>query len=149
MGGAGLGPVTEQVEVALVFDHHVAGLAQRHAVDHHVAGDHQAQTRAGPASVQPNQLRAHAAVWPGQRLAHGRLGQSVGQHGAIGERERAGQHGGGRGHGHGVMVIGGHAALKRLGRQDRESRIGTLRLTAHLAVDAGFIGGWGEAQFAL
>ena len=108
--GRRLGPLPQHGQVRLVLDRDIAGLAQRAAVDHHVARDDQPQARAGPAPVQLHQVRSRAIVVGAQRLAHGRLGEPIAQHRAIGQAQGL------------VQKIGFHGSLRRwCGRRGRRS----------------------------
>ena len=91
VGGAGFRPGLQLGQIALVFQRHVAGFPQRTAVDHHVAGDHQAGAAPRPGAVQICQRRCHPVVEGAEGFAHGGFGEAVLDDGAVGKGKRLGE----------------------------------------------------------
>jgi hypothetical protein len=86
--GARARPTRERVEVSRVFERDVARLAERAAVDHHVARHDHADRALRPRAVEPlHPRRGDAVVSARERLAHGGLEEAVVGPRAAGEGE--------------------------------------------------------------
>ena len=87
-GAGGLRPLFEAGPVLLGFEHDPARTCHRAAVDHHVAGDHQADFTFGPRAIETDQLVGGGVVCIRKVLFHGGLGQAIGDQGAVGQGQR-------------------------------------------------------------
>jgi len=81
-------PPAERREVPFVFDHDVARLPDRPAVDHDVAGDQHPGAAAGPPRVEALERLRRRAGDAGELLAHRRLHEPVLDGGAAPKGER-------------------------------------------------------------
>ena len=77
----------------VVFNHHVARLANGFGIDHDIARDAQANPAASPRAVQALQFWRWRAVAPGQGLGHGRFKKAIFDLATVGQRERLGEGG--------------------------------------------------------
>ncbi len=84
----GLGPAPELVEVAIVLDRDIAGLAEMAPVDHDVAGHDESVAAFAPCHEEAFELLGRRVGGIAERLAEGRLHEAVGQDLAAGKRQR-------------------------------------------------------------
>ena len=82
-----LGPPAECVKVAVVLDHHVAGLAQLGAINHHVAGDQQPVSALTPRAIEPLQAVIGGVRRIGECLTHRGLHEAVRENLPAGQRQ--------------------------------------------------------------
>ena len=108
----GCRPPPQLLDVAVVFDDDVEGLADRATVDHHVAGDDEAHAALGPAAVDARELGRRLVGGAAELLTHRGLDQAVLDLGAAGERQRQGQR---RRGGDGCIDGGAHGVLFVIG----------------------------------
>ena len=84
VGPADSRPLAKALQLLAVVEHHAAGAGHGPGIDHHVAGQQQAGPAFGPGLVQAQQLLGRGLVEIGQVFLHRRLGDTVGQQGAVG-----------------------------------------------------------------
>ncbi|MCY1417196.1 hypothetical protein D9M71_327240 [compost metagenome] len=87
LGAPDAGPALETGQLPVVFQHHAAGAGHGTAVDHHVAADQQAGTTLGPGLVQAHQRLGRRLLGVGHVLFHRRLGHTIGDFAAVGQRQ--------------------------------------------------------------
>ncbi|MNZ61149.1 hypothetical protein D3C78_792380 [compost metagenome] len=108
-GPADACPFAEAFQLLSFFQHHAPGAGHGAGVHHHVAGEQQAGATLGPGPVEAQQRVRRGLVLVGEVLLHRRLGDAVGNDGAIGQLQGLE----GR---HGLRLSGGMGAVRR--RQD-------------------------------
>ena len=81
-------PLAEFIQLPLIFQHHAARAGHGAAIDHHIAGQQQANATLGPGLIQAQQLGRRPLLQIGHVLFHRRFGNAIGKGAAVGQVQR-------------------------------------------------------------